>query len=266
MRAMKKPSRPFQFKQFLVAQDRCAMKVTLDACVFGALVGSLAGAAATERAKNPAREYPIKRLLDIGTGTGLLSLMLAQVFSVASDELLIDAVELDADAAQQARDNAQASAFASQVNVIHSAIEALPVSPCYDLIITNPPFFSDALTGPNQARNYARHNDALSFAQLSSQIRSRLNPQGEAWVLLPVEEMQRFYRHAAEDDLTACAHWQLRSQDHTEPYRSIVCFKHAAEKRNACTADTIKTLVVRTKSGDYTPEFRELLKPFYLRL
>ncbi|MET4758482.1 tRNA1(Val) (adenine(37)-N6)-methyltransferase [Endozoicomonas sp. NE40] len=143
----------FQFKQFRVDQDQCAMKVTMDACLFGALVD-------VEESQ---------RILDIGTGTGLLSLMAAQRSSAH-----IDAVELDDDAARQARQNVAQSPWSDRITVTQSAIQQFFGAPDgYDTIICNPPFFENSLKAANDKRTMARHTESLSFSDLV-QATSRL--------------------------------------------------------------------------------------------
>ena len=159
--------KPFHFKQFSIQQDACAMKVSLDACLFGALCQ-------VEHAKS---------VLDIGTGTGLLALMTAQ-----RSNAHIDAIELDEKAAQQAHENVEKSPFLSHINVLHKNILQFSASHKYDVIVCNPPFFSDHLKGPNQKRNLARHNDHLSFSQLSQCLSQNLHTDGRAWILLPCSE------------------------------------------------------------------------------
>ncbi|MBL7730209.1 MAG: methyltransferase, partial [Chitinophagaceae bacterium] len=134
----------FKFKQFLINQDRCAMKVTTDACLFGAWVA--------ERLRNAEGNC-----LDIGTGTGLLSLMLAQkaagIFTVA--------VEIDADCAEQARENIEASPWKQQVVVKEADILQYTPANQYDFIISNPPFYQDDLKSPDTRKNVAHHDHGL---------------------------------------------------------------------------------------------------------
>jgi tRNA1Val (adenine37-N6)-methyltransferase len=133
----------FQFKQFTVHQGDCAMKVTTDACIQGAWT--------------PVQKDEV-RILDIGAGTGLLSLMLAQ----KAPNAIVDAVELNEQAATQAGQNFAGSPWADRLNVICSDIQGYRATHKYDLIISNPPFFNNSLKGPEASRNNARHTTALT--------------------------------------------------------------------------------------------------------
>lgn len=128
----------FQFKQFRVEQDRCAMKVTTDACIQGAWTPVLPS---------------VKNVLDVGTGTGILALMLAQ----KNSEITVDAIEVDKDAAGQARANVAGSPWRERINILEGDVRNYPFDKRYDLIITNPPFFSNSLLGDDVNKNLARH-------------------------------------------------------------------------------------------------------------
>ena len=140
----KSMGKTFQFKKFTIAQDRCAMKVGTD----GVLLGAWARGG--------------KRVLDIGTGTGLVALMMAQRFTDA----VVDAVEIDHDTAGQAMENVSSSPFANRVKVFAKALQDFEPDTPYDCIVTNPPFFSNSLLAPDSSRTMARHTVALSFADI----------------------------------------------------------------------------------------------------
>src|SRR5688572_25058776 len=140
------PNTYFQFKQFTIHQDRSAMKVTTDACLFGAWC-------ATEINQDN------KRLLDIGTGTGLLSLMIAQ-----KNKLLIDAVEIEEQAAVQAVENVKASPWKESVHVIHKNIRDFNSEKKYNYIISNPPFYENELSGERMEKNIAHHDAGLKMS------------------------------------------------------------------------------------------------------
>ena len=152
------------------------MKVCTDACTLGAW-------ADLENAS---------RILDIGTGTGLLALMAAQRNPSAD----IDAVELDADAFSQAADNVRKSAFSSRIRVVHSSIQGFESDLTYDCIITNPPFFQSDLRSPDTAKNLAHHAASLSFDQLLFAIDRLLTDSGSCHILLPADEAVVFSQKA----------------------------------------------------------------------
>ncbi|MGN6568280.1 MAG: tRNA1(Val) (adenine(37)-N6)-methyltransferase, partial [Flavipsychrobacter sp.] len=137
----------FQFKQFRIEQDKCAMKVSTDACIQGAWT--------------PIHDH-VRHVLDIGTGTGLLSLMLAQ----RDPRMHIDAVELDEQAATQAKENIVSSPFSERIDIIHGDAKEYQANQQYDLIICNPPFFQNSLLGDNSKRNTARHTLSFSYEDL----------------------------------------------------------------------------------------------------
>jgi tRNA1Val (adenine37-N6)-methyltransferase len=167
----------FTFKQFRIDQRDCAMKVSSDGCLFGAWINP-----------NGAR-----RVLDIGTGSGLLALMLAQR---AAPETRIDAVEISPQAARMARQNVAGSPFATMIHVYEEPIQQFQPEDAqrYDLIVANPPFFLDALLGKNKARNLARHalEDGLDFIAMLQAVMRLLADDGTFWLLLPPIELQKF--------------------------------------------------------------------------
>jgi tRNA1Val (adenine37-N6)-methyltransferase len=167
----------FQFKQFFIQQENCAMKVTTDACLFGAYCA--------ERLKQNA-----KNILDIGTGTGLLSLMLAQKNSTS----LIDAVEIEEQAALQAKQNFQQSPWIERLKIHNTSIQQFShtTKNQFDFIITNPPFFNNDLKSDQQNRNLALHSTALNFEELIHCIKKLLSPTGKFAVLLPYHRTAAF--------------------------------------------------------------------------
>ncbi len=162
------------------------MKVTTDACIFGAL---LAESSQLRQSQS---------ILDIGAGTGLLSLMAAQ-----NSQAKITAVSLDEEASQQAISNFAASPWADQCQLVNSAIQTFSANNTqrFDCVISNPPFFQQSFKGDDQRRNMARHTDSLSFTDLIKAISRHLANSGEAWILLPVESTPRFLETAAQERL-----------------------------------------------------------------
>lgn len=168
------PKDQFQFKQFTIRQDRCLMKVGTD--------GVLLGAWADVRGAST--------ILDIGAGTGLIALMLAQ----RAPEARIDAVELDPGSARQAAENIAASPWSDRVRLFPIAIQDFVVSEgrFYDLIVSNPPFFTGALKSPKPGRNQVRHGETLSFSDLLRSACRLLSPQGRFSLILPYTEAKTF--------------------------------------------------------------------------
>jgi tRNA1Val (adenine37-N6)-methyltransferase len=240
----------FQFKQFTIRQERTAMKVCTDACVLGAWASIETGT----------------RLLDIGTGTGLLALMAAQRNPTAH----IDAVELDEAAASQARDNVAASSFARRITVHQTAVQTylrhVPDPLPYDHILTNPPFYTNSLRSPNGAVNRALHTDELSFPDLLAAVQRLLSPAGTWWVLLPPPEMQQLTRLAAAlpDPLAQVRCLHLRHHAQKPVFRHCAAFAFH-QRTQPLPANVPEQLGIHEPDGrTYTAAFRELLQPYYL--
>ncbi len=171
----------FKFKQFTIHQNDCAMKVSTDACLFGAWCA------------NEMANYSIKNSLDIGAGTGLLSLMLAQ-----QCHLNIDALEIDENAYKQAKENIMNSAFKSKISIHHSAIQNYNRNILYDFIITNPPFYENDLKSIHNNRNTALHSSNLNLLTLMNCIKNLLSPTGLFAILLPYHRTEYFEKIASE--------------------------------------------------------------------
>ncbi|WP_022822925.1 tRNA1(Val) (adenine(37)-N6)-methyltransferase [Hymenobacter norwichensis] len=233
----------FQFKQFRIEQSECAMKVSTDACVLGA-AADIAMA---------------QRILDIGTGTGLLALMAAQRNKAAT----IEAVELDPAAASQATENFRASPWAPRLRLHAQALaEFAATSPDpFDHILCNPPFFRHSLRPPDAQRATARHTapDTLSFLELAQFAADFLTMQGLLTVLLPPPEMQHFERDATHAGLFPLTRLVLRHRIGSKPLRHITAFGKQPQP-----VQTQELLV--TANDEYSPDFQALLGPFYLAL
>ncbi len=160
----------FDFKQFSVRQERCAMKVGTD----GVLLGSWACDKATDE--------PL-RILDVGTGTGLIALFVAQRFPNA----LITAIDIDPEAVEQARENFDTSPFGNRLTAIASSLQELESDTKYDAIVCNPPFFVDSLQCPDGKRTLARHARTLTFAELARYSSRLLTQDGALSVIIPSE-------------------------------------------------------------------------------
>lgn len=220
------------------------MKVCTDACLFGAWVVDnmdLSG---------------LKNILDIGTGTGLLSLMLAQ-FSKAT----IDAVEINELAAEQASINFSNSPWKKQLHIHHKSIIRFAEEPdhLYDLIISNPPFFNNQLKSQNRERNIAMHSDCLSLEELASCIFKLLADSGKAAILLPWNRLEE-WKAIAEKMGLFCTKETAVKQSATHSYfRSMVLMQKNDSK------SSFNDMVIK-EGNDYSKDFKQLLTPYYLAL
>ncbi|MFI3270013.1 MAG: methyltransferase [Rikenellaceae bacterium] len=169
----------FEFKRFTIEQDRTAMKVGTDGVLLGAWV-SLSG---DER-----------RILDIGTGTGLIAIMIAQ--RTDNESVHVDAVEIDKSSAEQATENVSRSDWAEQIEVHRVDIQSFTPSEKYDLIVTNPPYFVGSLLSPDKCRTTARHTEELTFKELVKSSVRLLNRKGRLALILPTTETQLFDKEA----------------------------------------------------------------------
>ncbi|WP_235917365.1 tRNA1(Val) (adenine(37)-N6)-methyltransferase [Hymenobacter busanensis] len=235
----------FQFKHFRIEQDQCAMKVCTDACVLGAV-------AEVGRAT---------RILDVGTGTGLLALMAAQRNTTAR----IDAVELAPAAAAQAARNAAASPWAARVHVHAQSLAGFAATqPApFDHILCNPPFFRQSLRSPDAQRTTARHTatDTLTFAELARFAADFLDANGQLTVLLPPPEMQHFERDASRAGLYPTVRRVVRHRPGSKALRHITTFSRQPQP-------VLETeLALHAAASDaYSADFQQLMSAFYLAL
>lgn len=199
------PNSWFQFKQFKVEQDQCAMKVCTDACLFGSQLPV---------------DNSIQAVLDIGTGTGLLSLMYAQL----NQDAIIDAVELDTAAAAQAAENVQFSPWINRITIHQAAIQAFKTNRLYDLIISNPPFFENDLQSDDAQRNLALHSTALSLEELFSISKQLLKASGQICVLLPYHRREAAMSIAAANDLFCVQETTVHQTTKHPAFRTMLHF------------------------------------------
>ena len=231
----------FAFKQFTVWQSDCALKVCTDACLFGAWV-------AHQLTSNPPTT-----ILDIGTGTGLLSLQLAQKLPSA----FIDAVELDPAAAAQAAQNAAATTFNIQV---HNADIKNYGGKKYQHIISNPPFFENDLKSEHALKNQAMHSTTLTLHNLFSCVDDLLEPLGSFSVLLPFARANEVEALAQSHGYTVAHKAVVQQTPNHTPFRVMYIFSKAA------IMDASETSIVIKENDRYTPIFIAYLKDYYLFL
>jgi tRNA1Val (adenine37-N6)-methyltransferase len=232
--------KPFQFKQFKIHQDKTAMKVGTD----GVLLGAWADC---EEATH---------ILDIGTGTGLISLMLAQKNKSAQ----ITAIEIDKDAARQAMQNVNESSWQERITVIQTSLQDFETSKKFDLVVSNPPFFNNTFKAEDNARNQARQIVSLSFDKLLKRTASLLTESGKASFILPFSEKENFIDLAKEQQLFLNKILYVKGNVNTEIKRILVTFSF---KETTIEEETISIEISR---HNYTQEYIELVQDFYIKM
>jgi tRNA1Val (adenine37-N6)-methyltransferase len=236
----------FKFKQFTVFQDRSAMKVTTDSCFFGAWCA----------AEISETGIVNSNLLDIGTGTALLSLMIAQ-----KNKVHIDAVEIEAGAASQAAENVKASSWADRIFVIHQNILHLDEEKKYGLIVSNPPFYESELGSGKQNKNIAHHSEELKLAEVAKIIKGRLEQNGFFFLLLPYKRIKEIDDLLSDMDLFIQKKITVKQSTRHDPFRVMIMGTNRAG-----TSSATETISIRDENDHYTSRFIELLKDYYLYL
>jgi tRNA1Val (adenine37-N6)-methyltransferase len=238
----------FQFKKFTIQQDQCAMKVTTDSCLFGAWV------ARTVQAKNG----QAGNALDIGSGTGLLSLMLAQ----KNPTTIIDAIEIDPAAAKQAEQNIRESPWKERINITSADVKDFRFTKKYDVIISNPPFYENELKSSNKIRNTAHHNESLLLTELTGIISDHLSPEGYFYLLLPYKRGNEIKKLLL--NLFDITHMLLVRQSTKHDFFRIML---EGKLKSANTSEIkIEGVAITNDRKEYTDEFTGLLKEYYLHL
>ncbi len=239
----------FRFKQFTIHQDQSAMKVTTDGCLFGAW------AAKAIHEKKPEQG----RWLDIGTGTGLLSLMVAQ----QNPDNLIDAVEIEMAAAEEARKNIHGAGKEKQIIVHQADIKQYHPAHQYDIIFSNPPFYEKELKGNNTEKNKAHHNEGLLFHQLLACCKQLLKKEGSIFLLLPYKREKELLEKIKETGFVVHQHIRVRPAVRLDYFRILLEIQiNTSTPPNLVTGE----LAVKDERDQYTPDFIELLRDYYLYL
>lgn len=231
----------FQFKQFNIEQDRCAMKVGTD----GVLLGSWCDTT------------DVKNVLDIGCGTGLIALMVAQR---TKEGTKITGIEIDKDAAEQAQENANNSPWNEDVTIEPVKMQDYCPTKEFDLIVSNPPFFTNALKAPDAKRTAARHNDSLSVEDIVHFAKKHLSPTGRLAVVLPCEEAKRLIFESIACGLYQKRTTWVKTTARKEPKRVLV--EISRQKTDCPIEDTL--VLSNGNNNEKTEQFIDLVKDFYL--
>jgi len=232
-------SKAFRFKQFNVAQDKCAMKVNTDGVLLAAW----------------AHVNTAKTILDIGTGTGVLAMMMKQ----KNIEATVDAIDIDEDAYQQAKENFAASEWHHQLQAYHCALQKFTISKKYDVIISNPPYFIDDLKTENHQKNIAKHNVALTYTELLIGIQQLLNENGNTFIAIPSFNYALLMHEAEKRGLFVNKKTDVSSIKGKTAYLTLV---QLSWQKNLAHEST---LAISESNNTFTNEYIALTKDFYLK-
>lgn len=239
------PNHIFQFKQFTIDQSLCAMKVGTDGVTLGAV-------AEVENAK---------RVLDIGCGTGLLCLMMAQ----RNESAEIVGIDIDKDAVRGATQNVEASKWSDRITIVGKSLQDFiaTVPSTFDKIITNPPYFEDSLKAPKASRTLARHTDSLPFTELASSVSTLLSDDGSLSIILPTDAHDKFEKIAEQYGLYLRKKTLVYPKPGAEAKRTVGEFVKCGMQNAECE---INELTIETDvRHQYTEDYIKLTKEFYLK-
>lgn len=242
------PNQYFQFKEFIIYQKLSAMKVTTDACLFGAWCSE-------KFEELISKDSPNIKGLDIGTGTGLLSLMMAQKISNAQ----IDAVEMEENAFKEATTNCADSLFKERITIHHSTIQSFKINHQYHFILSNPPFFEDDLKSNNQQRNMAMHCTSLSLDELLLAIKRHLAPMGVFAILLPISNRDTLEVRAKTMGFYLHHKALIKQTENHQYFRKFLLFTNYPTNMN----EEVITIKI---NNHYSDRFTDLLKDNYFKL
>jgi tRNA1Val (adenine37-N6)-methyltransferase len=229
----------FQFKQFTVEQAHCAMKVNTDGVLLGAW----------------AKVGEAKRIADIGTGTGVIALMLAQQCPAA----LIDAIDIDAGASGQARANFEQSTWNDRLHVNHTALQDFDPGYRFDFIVSNPPYFVNDLKPADARKTVAKHSVDLSYEELLTHVNRLLSDNGTFALVIPYFNKALFLEKAAGFGLFVSSALRVQAREDKAPYLALL----QLERRKG--EEFEEGLSIQALSGEYTAEYRALTQAFYLK-
>lgn len=238
------PKPDFEFKQFSIHHDKCAMKVNTDGIILGAWVDLT----------------QCHRILDVGTGTGLIALMVAQ--RNAHSPSHITAVEIDHDAAQQAQENVAASPWPKTVEVIHGDVMQWRTSQRFDHLISNPPYFANALINPSQQKTTARHQNSLTLPQLLTKAHELTTDKGKLSLILPAEIMVKLLQISHDYGWFKKRVLNIKHNKDRQILRMCVEFTKLSQENGRMEE---KLLPIRNEDNSYTHDYKRLCREFYLQ-
>lgn len=232
------PSSSFRFKQFIVEQGRCAMKVNTDGVLLGAW-------------KNYGEA---KRILDIGTGTGVIALMMAQENTRAR----VDAVDINEDAWRQAQENFKQSPWAERLQAIHSSLQDFSPEETYDVIISNPPYFVNDFKSQHHSRNVARHGIELNYDELLVGIARLLSTDGRAILIIPYTNYALLRDKASQQVLFVTDTTEVIAVNGMAPYVVMIQLERTESEA------TNNAITIKNEDDTFTEEYKSLTREFYL--
>jgi tRNA1Val (adenine37-N6)-methyltransferase len=232
----------FRFKQFSVEDDQSSMRIGTDAVLLGAWI-------------NPENRSEI---LDVGTGCGVIALMMAQKCNAA-----ITAIDIDENSARQASGNFRNSPWNSRLNAVHCSFQEFTRLPAksFDLVITNPPYFRNSLRSPLKTRNNARHDDQLNTQDLLTGVARILPSDGKFCLILPAADATSFQSDAKEHNLFLIRQLLVKSKPGTLPKR--IAMEFAFSPPGFVVTEEI---IIRCADNSFTDAYRELTMDFYMEL
>ena len=231
----------FRFKKFELSNERAAMKLGTDSVLLGACV-DVDG---------------VKNVLDVGTGTGVIALMIAQR-TEGELQPQIDAIDIDLPSVEEAKENFENSPWADRLRVFHSALQDYPLKE-YELIVSNPPYFDNSLLNPDSRKSGARHTFSLSYIDILEYARQSLSPQGRLALILPAEVEKNLIRVAASYSLFPRSILRVRTVERKAPKRIVIEFSRIKLESRI-------TNLTMSSEGKYTAEYNKLVEAFLLNL
>lgn len=232
-------------KEFSVAHDKCAMRVNTDGCLLGAIAGE------------EQEVSEVKRILDIGTGSGVIALQMAQRFPKA----FVDAVEIHGPSAKQAAENFKKNAWSHRMICYHEPLQEFDSGILYDVIVTNPPYFESGPTKSDEGVARARHALTLDFKSLLEHSSKLLREGGSFWCIIPADRQNQMIDAAIEEHLFPVKIYDIKPKEGKQANRVVL---HLSKQANV---DMMREeLVLYAQNKVYTESSKRLLAPFYLSL